>query len=409
MRYSEIKQQITEQESKSWFTADLGQVMAWMDVLNQNTNYTVPRIGDNIVLMGLVGDPSPKMKRSNRLWIAAKENYDELMEYQPGEKINKSTELRFMRLMSKAERLDLRSRGSFTAGWFKPDQMDPDAWILVLDEVIDSINKDLMNDVDQQWSTMVLVHEAMHRGIAVWRKLVQAGLISPSPETNFILNNSNDGLKDGIPIFDRNGEHAMVYNRLEPNSIPRITSYIKPWYKANRDDLYDNFSIGKPEFHDEYQDLRQTQDDADTMDTLEQTYLWLDIVYKKASQEIADVVGKKMLQSPRPKQRPKKDSPAPAPKPSKSGWPSIPPQLDERELVNLLMSIRNKLNTGKIDSNTVMKKLPVILAGATGLTIGHELLDLVTEMFAARDRSSLSSDGLIEKIASQLIRAAWNQ
>jgi hypothetical protein len=249
----------------------------------------------------------------------------------------------------------------------------------------------------------------MHRGIAVWRKLVQAGLISPSPETNFILNNSNDGLKDGIPIFDRNGEHAMVYNRLEPNSIPRITSYIKPWYKANSDYLYDNFSIGKPEFHDEYQDLRQTQDDADTMDTLEQTYLWLDIVYKKASQEIADVVGKKMLQSPRPKQRPKKDSPAPAPKPSKSGWPSIPPQLDERELVNLLMSIRNKLNTGKIDSNTVMKKLPVILAGATGLTIGHELFDLVTEMFAARDRSSLSSDGLIEKIASQLIRAAWNQ
>ena len=78
MRYSEIKQQITEQDSKSWFTADLGQVMAWMDVLNQNTKYTVPRIGDNIVLMGLVGDPSPKMKRSNRLWIAAKENYDEL-------------------------------------------------------------------------------------------------------------------------------------------------------------------------------------------------------------------------------------------------------------------------------------------------------------------------------------------
>jgi len=412
MRYSEIKQQITEQDSKSWFTADLGQVMAWMDVLNQNTKYTVPRIGDNIVLMGLVGDPSPKMKRSNRLWIAAKENYDELMEYQPGEKINKSTELRFMRLMSKAERLDLRSRGSFTAGWFKPDQMDPDAWILVLDEVIDSINKDLMNDVDQQWSTMVLVHEAIHRGIAVWRKLVQAGLISPSPETNFILNNSNNGLKDGRPVFDRNGEHAMVYYRLEQNHnsfSSRTVNYIKPWYKANRDYLYDNFSIGKPEFHDEYQDLRQTQDDADTMDTLEQTYLWLDIVYKKASQEIADVVGKKMLQSPRPKQRPKKDSPAPAPKPSKSGWPSIPPQLDERELVNLLMSIRNKLNTGKIDSNTVMKKLPVILAGATGLTIGHELLDLVTEMFAARDRSSLSSDGLIEKIASQLIRAAWNQ
>ena len=422
MRYSEIKQQITEQDSKSWFTADLGQVMAWMDVLNQNTNYTVPRIGDNIVLMGLVGDPSPKMKRTNRLWIAAKENYDELMEYQPGEKINKSTELRFMRLMSKAERLDLRSRGSFTAGWFKPDQMDPDAWILVLDEVIDNINKDLMNDVDQQWSTIVLVHEAIHRGIAVWRKLVQAGLISPSPETNFILNNSNNGLKDGIPVFDRNGEHAMVYYRLEQNHrsfASRTVNYIKPWYKANRDYLYDNFSIGKPEFHDEYQDLRQTQDDADTMDTLEQTYLWLDIVYKKASQEIADVVGKKMLQSPRPKRRPagmgdmsrpKKDSPVPmVPKPSKSNWPSIPPQLDERELVNLLMSIRNKLNTGKIDPNTVYKRLPVILAGATGLKIDHPGLYKVSKMFAARDRSSLSSDRNIEKIASRLIQAAWNQ
>jgi hypothetical protein len=424
MRYSEIKQQITEQDSKSWFTADLGQVMGWMDVLNQNTKYTVPRIGDNIVLMGLVGDPSPKMKRINSFWAVAKENYDELMEYQPDEKINKSTELRFMRLMSKAERLDLSSKGSSTAGWFKPEQMDPEAWILVLDEVIDNINKDLMNDVDQQWSTIVLVHEAIHRGIAVWRKLVQAGLISPSPETNFILNNSNNGLKDGIPVFDRNGEHAMVYYRLEQNHnsfSSRTVNYIKPWIKANKEYLYNNFSIGKParlatkdnpSFDDRYQDLNQTQDDAAKMDTLEQTYLWLSLAYKTASQEIADVVGKKMLQSPRsprPKQRPKKDSPAPAPKPSKSGWPSIPPQLDERELVNLLMSIRNKLNTGKIDPNTVYKRLPVILAGATGLKIDHPGLYKVSKMFAARDRSSLSSDGKIEKIASRLIQAAWNQ
>ena len=395
---------IEQTDPKSWFTANLGQVMAWMDVLNQNSKYTVPRIDDNIVLMGLVGDPSPKMKRTKSLWVDAKENYDELMEYQPGEKINKSTELRFMRLMSKAE-----SKGTIAAGWFKPDQDDPEAWILVLDEIIDNINKDLMNDLDQKWSTMVLVHEAIHRGIAVWRKLVQAGLISPSPETNFVLRKSNFA---GDYTDQATGEHAMVYNRLEPNSLGRIEKFIEPWWQANKEYLYNNFSIGKASFNDKYQDLRQTQDDAEAMGVREQSYLWLDIVYKKASQEIADVVGKKMLQSPTPKLRPgpKNSSPKPlAPTPGKGNWPSIPPQLDEKELVNLLKSIRNKLNTGKIEPNTVMKKLPAILAGATGLKIGHTAVVNVSKMFANRDRSSLSSNGRIETLASKLIQAAWKQ
>ena len=395
---------IEQTDPKSWFTANLGQVMAWMDVLNQNSDYTVPRIDDNIVLMGLVGDPSPKMKRTKSLWVDAKENYDELMEYQPGEKINKSTELRFMRLMSKAE-----SKGTIAAGWFKPDQDDPEAWILVLDEIIDNINKDLMNDLDQKWSTMVLVHEAIHRGIAVWRKLVQAGLISPSLETDFVLRKSRYA---GEKTDQATGEHAMVYNRLEPNSLGRIEKFIEPWWQANKEYLYNNFSIGKASFNDKYQDLRQTQDDAEAMGVREQSYLWLDIVYKKASQEIADVVGKKMLQSPTPKLRPgpKNDSPKPlAPTPGKGNWPSIPPQLDEKELVNLLKSIRNKLNTGKIEPNTVMKKLPVILAGATGLKIGHTAVVNVSKMFANRDRSSLSSNGRIETLASKLIQAALKQ
>jgi len=395
---------IEQTDPKSWFTANLGQVMAWMDVLNQNSDYTVPRIDDNIVLMGLVGDPSPKMKRIKSLWVAAKENYDELMEYQPGEKINKSTELRFMRLMSKAE-----SKGTIAAGWFKPDQDDPEAWILVLDEIIDNINKDLMNDLDQKWSTMVLVHEAIHRGIAVWRKLVQAGLISPSLETDFVLRKSRYA---GEKTDQATGEHAMVYNRLEPNSLGRIEKFIEPWWQANKEYLYNNFSIGKASFNDKYQDLRQTQDDAEAMGVREQSYLWLDIVYKKASQEIADVVGKKMLQSPTPKLRPgpKNSSPKPlAPTPGKGNWPSIPPQLDEKELVNLLKSIRNKLNTGKIEPNTVMKKLPAILAGATGLKIGHTAVVNVSKMFANRDRSSLSSNGRIETLASKLIQAALKQ
>ena len=395
---------IEQTDPKSWFTANLGQVMAWMDVLNQNSDYTVPRIDDNIVLMGLVGDPSPKMKRTKSLWVDAKENYDELMEYQPGEKINKSTELRFMRLMSKAE-----SKGTIAAGWFKPDQDDPEAWILVLDEIIDNINKDLMNDLDQKWSTMVLVHEAIHRGIAVWRKLVQAGLISPSLETDFVLRKSRYA---GEKTDQATGEHAMVYNRLEPNSLGRIEKFIEPWWQANKEYLYNNFSIGKASFNDKYQDLRQTQDDAEAMGVREQSYLWLDIVYKKASQEIADVVGKKMLQSPTPKLRPgpKNSSPKPlAPTPGKGNWPSIPPQLDEKELVNLLKSIRNKLNTGKIEPNTVMKKLPAILAGATGLKIGHTAVVNVSKMFANRDRSSLSSNGRIETLASKLIQAAWKQ
>ena len=395
---------IEQTDPKSWFTANLGQVMAWMDVLNQNSKYTVPRIDDNIVLMGLVGDPSPKMKRTKSLWVDAKENYDELMEYQPGEKINKSTELRFMRLMSKAE-----SKGTIAAGWFKPDQDDPEAWILVLHEMINNINKDMMNDIDQIWSTMVLVHEAIHRGIAVWRKLVQAGLISPSLETDFVLRKSRYA---GEKTDQATGEHAMVYNRLEPNSLGRIEKFIEPWWQANKEYLYNNFSIGKASFNDKYQDLRQTQDDAEAMGVREQSYLWLDIVYKKASQEIADVVGKKMLQSPTPKLRPgtKNSSPKPlAPTPGKGNWPSIPPQLDEKELVNLLKSIRNKLNTGKIEPNTVMKKLPAILAGATGLKIGHTAVVNVSKMFANRDRSSLSSNGLIETLASKLIQAAWKQ
>ena len=395
---------IEQTDPKSWFTANLGQVMAWMDVLNQNSKYTVPRIDDNIVLMGLVGDPSPKMKRTKSLWVDAKENYDELMEYQPGEKINKSTELRFMRLMSKAE-----SNGTVAAGWFRPDQDDPEAWILVLHDMINNINKDMMNDIDQIWSTMVLVHEAIHRGIAVWRKLVQAGLISPSLETDFVLRKSRYA---GEKTDQATGEHAMVYNRLEPNSLGRIEKFIEPWWQANKEYLYNNFSIGKASFNDKYQDLRQTQDDAEAMGVREQSYLWLDIVYKKASQEIADVVGKKMLQSPTPKLRPgpKNSSPKPlAPTPGKGNWPSIPPQLVEKELVNLLKSIRNKLNTGKIEPNTVMKKLPVILAGATGLKIGHTAVVNVSKMFANRDRSSLSSNGLIETLASKLIQAAWKQ
>ena len=395
---------IEQTDPKSWFTANLGQVMAWMDVLNQNSKYTVPRIDDNIVLMGLVGDPSPKMKRSKDLWITAKENYDELMEYQPGEKINKSTQLRFMRLMSKAE-----SNGTVAAGWFRPDQDDPEAWILVLHEMINNINKDMMNDIDQKWSTMVLVHEAIHRGIAVWRKLVQAGLISPSLETDFVLRKSRYA---GEKTDQATGEHAMVYNRLEPNSLGRIEKFIEPWWQANKEYLYNNFSIGKASFNDKYQDLRQTQDDAEAMGVREQSYLWLDIVYKKASQEIADVVGKKMLQSPTPKLRPgpKNSSPKPlAPTPGKGNWPSIPPQLDEKELVNLLKSIRNKLNTGKIEPSTVMKKLPAILAGATGLKIGHTAVVNVSKMFANRDRSSLSSNGRIETLASKLIQAALKQ
>ena len=395
---------IEQTDPKSWFTANLGQVMAWMDVLNQNSKYTVPRIDDNIVLMGLVGDPSPKMKRSKDLWITAKENYDELMEYQPGEKINKSTQLRFMRLMSKAE-----SNGTVAAGWFRPDQDDPEAWILVLHEMINNINKDMMNDIDQIWSTMVLVHEAIHRGIAVWRKLVQAGLISPSLETDFVLRKSRYA---GEKTDQATGEHAMVYNRLEPNSLGRIEKFIEPWWQANKEYLYNNFSIGKASFNDKYQDLRQTQDDAEAMGVREQSYLWLDIVYKKASQEIADVVGKKMLQSPTPKLRPgpKNSSPKPlAPTPGKGNWPSIPPQLDEKELVNLLKSIRNKLNTGKIEPSTVMKKLPAILAGATGLKIGHTAVVNVSKMFANRDRSSLSSNGRIETLASKLIQAALKQ
>jgi len=395
---------IEQTDPKSWFTADLGQVMSWMDVLNQNSDYTVPRIDDNIVLMGLVGDPSPKMKRSKDLWITAKENYDELMEYQPGEKINKSTQLRFMRLMSKAE-----SNGTVAAGWFRPDQDDPEAWILVLHEMINNINKDMMNDIDQIWSTMVLVHEAIHRGIAVWRKLVQAGLISPSLETDFVLRKSRYA---GEKTDQATGEHAMVYNRLEPNSVGRIGNFIQPWWQANKEYLYNNFSIGKASFNDKYQDLRQTQDDAEAMGVREQSYLWLDIVYKKASQEIADVVGKKMLQSPTPKLRPgpKNSSPKPlAPTPGKGNWPSIPPQLDEKELVNLLKSIRNKLNTGKIEPSTVMKKLPAILAGATGLKIGHTAVVNVSKMFANRDRSSLSSNGRIETLASKLIQAALKQ
>tara|TARA_B100000780_G_scaffold127478_1_gene89322 strand:- start:778 stop:1548 length:771 start_codon:yes stop_codon:yes gene_type:complete len=256
---------------------------------------------------------------------------------------------------------------------------------------------------------MVLVHEAIHRGIAVWRKLVQAGLISPSLETDFVLRKSRYA---GEKTDQATGEHAMVYNRLEPNSLGRIEKFIEPWWQANKEYLYNNFSIGKASFNDKYQDLRQTQDDAEAMGVREQSYLWLDIVYKKASQEIADVVGKKMLQSPTPKLRPgpKNSSPKPlAPTPGKGNWPSIPPQLDEKELVNLLKSIRNKLNTGKIEPNTVMKKLPAILAGATGLKIGHTAVVNVSKMFANRDRSSLSSNGRIETLASKLIQAALKQ
>lgn len=302
MRYSEIKQ--LNEEPSSWTSFSLSTIYAWMETNNANTAYGNPTINDNILLMGLVGDP--KMKKFKKLIKSVHKNFKELNKYKAGERISKDTKTRLMRLMTSSE-------AGGAAGLFYPDmtnsprykEQTKDAWVIGLDRLISKINDNLETDYENQFRVNTIVHEAMHRGFAVWRALVRNGQINPSNITNFILFDSQDGFNYDNEVCT--GEHAIIYNTTEFADDIRQIRFVMPWYEANKAVLRTKFGLNSPGFNDKFRDLTAGDQEGEVYGVRNQLKMMLEIAYQTASNEIADVVGKKMLTAPRP---PKRDNTA---------------------------------------------------------------------------------------------------
>lgn len=279
MRYRDLVQE--QAEPKQWFEVDMRTVIAWMETHNSIDDYKNPGGNDPLVLIGLVGDPSLKYKD---LYIRGKRAFDIL---NSGEPITADTKTRLTRLLSsdEADEVGGRSYG---------DRSDdnPDAWVISVHKYIAQVDNQLLaKDAAAQIVTTTLLHEAMHRGCAIWRKLVSAGYITPSAETQFALLDSRS--KDQIT-----GEHAIIYNRLSSRK-GLGDSYVQKWAELNREGL-DRFGIGAEDFNDRYVDFLTDEPKIELRDQLN---LWLTITYKQASDEIGRAVGRKMLSSPRPRAR----------------------------------------------------------------------------------------------------------
>ena len=352
MRYSEIKQ--LNEEPSSWTSFSLSTIYAWMETNNANTAYGNPTINDNILLMGLVGDP--KMKKFKKLIKSVHKNFKELNKYKAGERISKDTKTRLMRLMTSSEASD-------AAGLFYPDmtnsprykEQTKDAWVIGLDRLISKINDNLETDYENQFRVNTIVHEAMHRGFAVWRALVRNGQIKPSNITNFILFDSQDGFNYDNEVCT--GEHAIIYNTTEFADEIRQRRFVIPWYEANKAVLRTKFGLNSPGFNDKFRDLTAGDQEGEVYGVRNQLKMMLEIAYQTASNEIADVVGKKMLTAPRP---PKRDNTAMAAIPAPAGdntsntddvKPDIeePTSADEQQATELIQRTIRELKSSNGD------------------------------------------------------------
>ena len=280
-------------QSKKWgpmgpekkFDVDIGTIGQWLRVMRQSgEDRTPPNLNDNLLLVGLVGDP--KFRDKSRL-AKADEAFSILNQYKPGEKIDANTRTRLMYMYRHI---------SGNQGQFIPDLgNDWNSWNVRLlhdtQDLIDGINKSVNGLVKAD----VVAHESMHRGCEVWGLLLKNGLISPSAETQFVLRESRVGGN-----IQANGEHALIYNKLR-KSGPAQYNYVEPWAEKNKRELNAKFGLGDSSFNDRYVDLTN---DREITDYYKQIKLWLDIVYDKASDEIGSYLGKKFIESPRPRTKP---------------------------------------------------------------------------------------------------------
>ena len=279
MRYREIIKEETS-EPRKWFEADLRTVIAWMETLNASSEFASPSGNDTLVLLGLVGDPDLKYKD---IYIKGKRAFDILNSDEP---ITADTKTKLVRLLTPSE---ADSAGGYSFGDRSDD--NPDAWVIAVDNRIATVNNQLLaKDYGAQFATSALLHEAMHRGIAIWRKLVEAGYISPGSETRFALLDSNESRVTG--------EHCVIYNRVDPNG--GFTKAFTEWWIEDNARKLRQFGIGTDDFNNRYIDL---QDEEPRQGTEDQVRLWLNIVYDKISQELGTVIQRKIISSSRPRVR----------------------------------------------------------------------------------------------------------
>lgn len=340
MRYRELIQE--QAEPKQWFEADMRTVIAWMETHNSIDHLENPGGNDPLVLIGLVGDPALKYKD---LYIRGKRAFDIL---NSGEPITADTKTRLTRLLSSDE---MDKVGGMSYGDGSDD--NPDAWVISVTKYIAQVDNQLLaKDAAAQVATTALLHEAMHRGCAIWRQLVRAGYITPSAETRFALLDSNRG-PDQI-----NGEHAVIYNRLRRSSSTRgfRDFFVEQWAEVNREGL-DRFGIGTEDFNDRYVDLINDEPKTELRDQLN---LWLTIVYDKASDEIGQAVGRKMLSSPRPRAR--GETPQTRPRPV-TGRGTTRVDSNAAQVTQVLTTAISSLNSGKTPD---WNRLARDIAQATG-------------------------------------------
>ena len=283
-----------EGEPTKW-SIDMGTIIKWLDVLARTDNdYTLPNMNDPLLIVGLVGDP----KLADKGYYAiASEAFEILNNYAPGEKIDTKTNTRLINMFS-----SIKGATAYFVGDWGGTPEDSESWKIAIQKNLKSLKDTLEVNADKMENANTLFHEAMHRGFEVWRTLYNNGLISPSRETEWCILNSEKG-KDikGKPIRGVNGEHALIYNKLQKNFAGRQSGWIRPWIAANKYDLIKYFGVLTPSFNDRYVDLTN---DREIFDKEKQVALWLDITYDKASDEIASYLDRKMLQSKRPRSRP---------------------------------------------------------------------------------------------------------
>lgn len=343
---------ITEEKAKpNWYDtkknweADLGSVLKWLSVMRQsNSEYTLPNLNDSLIFVGLVGDP----KFRDKSYLAlADEAFSILNQYEPGEKIDVNTRTR---LISKYDTIP----GAY--GQFIPDMGNSfNSWQIHLRKTADTLINRTGTLADRLQNSNTLVHEAMHRGFEIWRTLIRNGLIKASQETAWCINASK---RPGPQI---NGEHAVIFNKLQKRNRGRWENFVEPWAAANRSYLIRNFDLYGPKFNDRYVDLTN---DREITQSKQQLSLWLDIVYNKASDEVGEYLGKKFLESPRPRARPGTGS-QPSDGTSTTSEPLKNKEQFQETLINALLWLQSdKKRFGTEQKKQHLTRLLIQISGA---------------------------------------------
>jgi len=381
MRYREL---ITEKEEPAdWFKADLETVFAWMDTVDEDSPYTMPGRNDSIVGVGLVGDPNLKLK--NKEWLIwAQEAFDELNKYEPGETVSVKTQTRLIKLAPMPFGV---------LGYFTPDDpVEADAWYVTVQKVIAKFDRELSDLADDRSQVTTLIHEAMHRGFAIWRLLVKDGQISPSPITDFVLNKSKDGKSQG----QATGEHAAIYsiiNLQKRVSVSHMKVFIQPWAEANQVVLKDKFGIGTPEFNDRYVDLEAGEPEYTSY--YDQLHLWLKLAYEQAEREMSQAINRRRLVSPRPRLRGDTDSASSSKRSKRTSDKTDAPDNNKSPLKNkdevekFLQALLVKLQTvdgyatkkNKRDALAHIKKLAGVDPQPRHNEINRVMFGMIDEMF----------------------------